>query len=102
MKLRLATVMVHRRRKKKNRTHTAPRDVKPLARQVRQLRRHYDRVAAVSARLEGRPVPRPGLAYKMTLAATMMDLDMTRRQAVDHLLRKLSEARRHGAAEREP
>ena len=95
MKLELATL--RRRRKQKNRTHSAPRDDKPLPQQVRQLREHYGRVAAVAARLEGRTAPTPGLAYKIKLTATMLRLGMTRRQAVDHLLRELSETRRRGA-----
>lgn len=95
MKLGLSLRLAQRRGKQKVRTHADQRDkTKPLARQVRQLRRHYDRVAIVAARLEGRTPPRPGLTYKLTLAATMMQTGMTRRQAVDHLLRKLSETRR--------
>ena len=86
MKLALHTAL--HRRKKKNRTHAEPRDEKPLARQVRKLRRYYDRLARVAARLEGRPQPQAGLSYKLTVAATMVQLDLSRREAVQHLLRE--------------
>lgn len=86
MKLQLATAL--HKRKQKNRTHAAPRDNKPLARQVRKLRRYYDRLARVAARLEGRQPPRPGLSFKLTLAATMMQHQLSRRAATDLLLRE--------------
>lgn len=59
---------------------------------MRKLRRHYDRVAAVAARLERRPVPRAGMTLRLTLAATMIQLGLSRRDAVEHLLRKRSAA----------
>lgn len=88
MKLGLATALVHRRKRKKNRTHTAPVDGKPLARQMRKLRRYYDRLARVAARLEGRPQPQPGMSLKLKIAATMMQTGMSRRETVVHLLRE--------------
>lgn len=89
MKLSLATAQ--RRPRKKVRTHAAPRDEKPLARQVRKLRRYYDRLARVKARLEGRPMPQPGLTFKLKVAADMLRLDLTRREAVVLLLRERAE-----------
>lgn len=86
MKLLLATAL--HKRKKKNRTHTAPRDDGALPRQVRKLRRYYDRLSRVAARLEGRPAQRAGVTFKLVLAATMVQHGLSRRAATNMLLRE--------------
>lgn len=81
--------------KRHQRTHAEPRSEQPLARQMRKLRRYYDRLAQVAARLEGRPAPMPGVTAKLKVAVLMRQTGCTRREAVDQLLReraaKLSE-----------
>lgn len=77
-----------RQKKPGPRTHPKHDGSKSLAKQMRKLRRYYDRLALVAARLEGRPEPMPGVALKLKMAATMMQTGMTRRQVVDHLLRE--------------
>lgn len=96
--MKLALSVVHRDApKKKNRTHAAPAKDKPLARQMRKLRRHYDRLSAMAARLQGRPVPKPGVALQIAMAALMKQENMTRRAAAVQLLRELSASKRgHG------
>ena len=89
MKLQMSTVV--RRRKQRKRTHTEHSSDKPLARQMRKLRRYYDQLARVAARLQGRPEPQPGMSLKLKIAATMMQTGMSRRQAVNHLLRERAE-----------
>lgn len=63
----------------------------PLARQVRKLRKHYDRLARVAARLEGRPAPSPGLSFKLKVAAMMIQTGKSRRAVVEEMLRKRSD-----------
>jgi hypothetical protein len=89
VKLQLRTERWRKEHRVKNRTHVKQQPgAQPLAKQMRKLRRYYDRMARVAARLEGRPEPMPGVSLKLKLAATMMQTGMTRRQAVDLLLRE--------------
>lgn len=96
MKLSLSLATAQRRRKQKNRTHAAPRKEKPLARQMRKLRRHYDRISSVSARLAGRPQPRPGVALQIAMAAVMTQTGVTRRAAAETLLREMAASKAGG------
>lgn len=91
--MRLAQLPQVQAAKRKNRTHAVPRE-KPLARQMRKLRRHYDRLSAMAARLQGRPVPKPGVALQIAMAALMKQTGCTRRAAAVQLLRELAASKR--------
>lgn len=88
MKLSLGTVQ--KKQKVKKRTHASPRNEKPLASQMRKLRRHYYRMSIIAARLQGRPQPRSGVALQIAMSAVIKQAGVSRRDAAIVLLREMA------------